>query len=66
MAKNSYNMPSVKDLVRFLQDADRFPVNSMWLATIRAGNYATWPGLTYENAKTHHPTTAKTLEGHMT
>ena len=38
----------------------------MWLAAIKAGNYATCPGLTYENAKTYHPTTEETLKGHMT
>ena len=59
-------MPSVKALVRFLHAAASFPVKSTWLAAIRAGNYATWPGLTYKNAKTYHLNTAETLMGHMT
>ena len=59
-------MPSVKALVRCLHAAAVFPVTSTWLAAIRAGNYGTWPGLTYENAKTYHPTTTETLMGHMT
>ena len=59
-------MPSVKALIRFLHAADGFPVKSTWLASIRAGNYATWTGLTYENTKTYHLTTAETLKGHMT
>ena len=59
-------MPSVKALVRFLHAAAGFPVKSTWLAAIKAGNYATWPGLTYENAKTYHPTTKGTLKAHMT
>ena len=66
MANNAYNILSVKALVRFLQDANRFPVKSMLIAAIRAGNYATWPGLTYGNAKTPHPTTVETLKGHTT
>ena len=66
MANNSYNMPSVKALVRFLHTTAGFPVKSIWLAAIRASNYATWPGLTYKNALTYHPTTAETLKGHMT
>ena len=56
----------MKDLVRFLHAAAGFPVRSMWLASIRAGNYATWPGLTYENSKIFHPTTAETPKVHMT
>ena len=59
-------MPSVKSLVRFLHAAAGFPIKSTWLAAIWAGNYATCPGLTYENAKTYHPTTGETLKGHMT
>ena len=65
-ANNAYNMPSVKALVRFLHSAAGFHVQSTWPAAIRDGNYATWPGLTYKNAKTYHPTTAETLKGHMT
>ena len=59
-------MPSVKALVRFLHAAVGFPVKPTWLAAIRAGNYTTWPGLTYDNAKTYHPTTAETFKVHMT
>ena len=59
-------MPILKALVRFLHSAAGFPVKSTWLAAIKAGTYATWPGLTYENAKIYHPTTGETLKGHMT
>ena len=59
-------MPSMKALVKFLHAADGFPVKSTWLASIRSGNYAMWPGLAYKNAKTYHPTTAENLKGHMT
>ena len=65
-ANNAYDMPSVKSLVRFLHAAAIFPVKLTWLAAIRSGKYATWPGLTYKNAKAYHPTTAETLKGHMT
>ena len=63
---NAYNIPSVKALFSFIHTADGFPVESTWLVDIRAGNYATWPGLAYNNAKTYHPTTAETLKGPMT
>ena len=45
-ANNASDIPSVKALVRFLHVAAGFPVNSTWLAAIKAGNYATWPGFT--------------------
>ena len=66
VAQNAYNMPSVKALIRFLHAADGFRVNSTWLASIKDKNYAKCPGLTYENAKTYHPTAAETLKVHMT
>ena len=65
-ANNAYGIPSVKAIVRFLQSAAGFPVKSTWLDAIGSGNYATWPGLTYENAKTYHPTTTEKLKVHMT
>ena len=65
-ANNSYDILSVKALVRFLHAADGFPFKSTWLDAIRSGNYATWPGLTYKNAKTNHLTSGETLKGHMT
>eukprot|EP00804_Cyclotella_cryptica_P026695 CCRYP_007932-RA/>CCRYP_007932-RA protein AED:0.24 eAED:0.21 QI:0/0/0/1/1/1/2/0/661 len=42
------------------------PVKSTWLAAIKAGNYASWPGLTYANAARHCPDSTKTIKGHLT
>ena len=64
-SNNAYDMPSIKSLVRFLHAAAGFPVKSTWLAAIKASNYATWTGLTYENSNTYHHTTEETLKGHM-
>ena len=65
-SNNAYDLPSVQALVRFLHDVAGFSVKSTWIVANREGNYATWKSLTYENAKTYHPTTAKTLNGHKT
>ena len=43
-----------------------FPVKSTFLAAIKAGNYASWPGLTYANAKNYCPVSIETLQGHLT
>ena len=64
-ANKANEMPSVQAPVRFLQAAAGYPVKSTWLSAIRSGNYKTWPGITYENAKTYHPTITETLKGNM-
>ena len=49
-ALNAHDLPSVGSLVRYLHAATGFSVKSTWLTAIKAGNYASWPGLTYANA----------------
>ena len=36
---SSYDLPSVKALIRYLHTAVVFPVQSTWLASIKAGHY---------------------------
>ena len=57
--------PSVGALVRYLHAAAGFPVKSTWLAAIKAGNYASWSGLTYANASKYYPVPIETLQGHL-
>ena len=49
-ALNAHDLPSVGALVRYLHTTAGFPVNSTWIGDHKAGNYASWPGLTYANA----------------
>ena len=49
-AFSAYDLPSVEALVHYLHATAGFPVKSTWLAEIKAGNYATWLGLTFYNA----------------
>ena len=42
-----------------------FPVKSTWLDTIKAGNFASWPGLKYQNAAKYSPSSDETIKGHM-
>ena len=65
-ALNAHDLPSVGALVRYLHAATGFPVNSTWFAAIEAGNYASWPGLTYANAKNYFPISIETAQGHLT
>jgi hypothetical protein len=56
---------SVGALVHYLHAAAGFPVKSTWLAAIKAGNYASWPGLTYANASKYCPSSDETIKGHL-
>ena len=47
----------------FMQLQD--PVRSTWLNAIKAGNYASWPGLTYNNASRYCPSAEETIKGHI-
>ena len=64
-AYSAYDLPSVGALVAYLHAAAGFPVKDTWLRAIKAGNYATWPGLTYSNAAKYCPDAAETILGHM-
>ena len=64
-AYSAYDLPSVQALVRYLHAAAGFPVKSTWLKAIKAGNFATWPGLTYSNAAKYYPESSETLKGHL-
>eukprot|EP00804_Cyclotella_cryptica_P001437 CCRYP_003680-RA/>CCRYP_003680-RA protein AED:0.63 eAED:0.34 QI:0/0/0/1/1/1/2/0/664 len=59
------DLPSVGALVHYLHAAAGFPVKSTWSAAIKAGNYTSWPGLTYANAARHCPDSTKTIKGHL-
>ena len=49
-ALNTHDLPSVGALVRYLHATAGFLVKSTWLWSIKAGNYSSWPGLTYAKA----------------
>ena len=65
MALNAGDLPSIGALVHYLHAAAGFPVKSTWLAAIKAGNYASWPGLTYANASKYCPDSVETTKGHL-
>jgi len=65
-AINAHDLPSVSALIHYLHAAAGFPVKSTWLAAIKAGNFASWPGLTYANASKFCPSSNKTIKGHLT
>eukprot|EP00956_Cyclotella_meneghiniana_P023402 scaffold45578_cov41-Cyclotella_meneghiniana.AAC.1 len=66
MALNAHDLPSVGALVHYLHATAGFPVKATWLAAIKAGNYSSWPGLTYANASKYCPSSDETIKGHLT
>ena len=64
-AFSAYELPSVEALVIYFHAADGYPVRDTWLKAINAGNYDSWPGLTYINATKYCPSADETIKGHM-
>ena len=64
-AFSAYDLPSVEALVKYFHAAAGFPVRDTWLKAIKAGNFSSWPGLTYKNAAKYCPSATETLKGHM-
>jgi hypothetical protein len=52
-AHSVYECTNKRDLVWFLHAAAFSPVQDTWLTAIRAGHFATWPGLTEDLVRKH-------------
>ena len=64
-AFSDYELPIVEALVRYVHSAAGLPVKSTWLDSIKAVNFASWPGLTYQNAAKYFPSPDEILKGSM-
>jgi hypothetical protein len=65
LAQNIQRLRTKEQLVEYLHRAASHPVKKTWLAAIKAGEYATWPGLTYELVSKHLQNTEETAMGHL-
>ena len=61
----AYDLTSVEDLIRYFHAAAAFPVQYTWLRAIKAGNFESWPGLTYQNAVKFCPICKENIKVHM-
>ena len=52
-------------LVVYFHAAAGYPVRDTWLKAIKAGNYDSWPGLTYINTTKYCPLADETIKSHM-
>jgi len=64
-ALSVYDLPSTKEVVRFLHAALGFPTKATLLTAARNGNLVTFPGLTPDNINKHFPESDETQKGHM-
>ena len=62
---NVYELPSTKQIVRYLHACAGFPTKPTWIKAIRAGNFATWPHLTLKAVQEHFPESDEEKQGHM-
>jgi hypothetical protein len=54
-----------EQLCDYLHRAAGHPVKKTWLAAMKAGEYAIWPGLTYELVSKYLQNTEETAMGHL-
>jgi hypothetical protein len=65
LIQNIQRLRTKEQLVEYLHRAAGHPVKKARLAAIKAGEYATWPGLTYELVAKHLQNTEETAMGHL-
>ena len=65
VANNVYELPSLREGVRFMHAVCGYPVKSTWLKAIRNNHYVGWPLLTVTNVNKHYPETLETPRGHL-
>ena len=57
-ANSVYNLSSTEQAIKWMHVVYRYPVKSMWIKAIKAGNFMGWPVLTNSNVKKYYPETS--------
>ena len=60
-----FNLPNSRQSLMYFHAAAGFPTKESFTDAVRAGNYATWPGLTTTLIAKHFPDSDKSQKGHM-
>jgi hypothetical protein len=60
-----FDLPNYCQTLQYLHALAGFQVKETFLAAVRAGNYATWPGLTTTLIAKHFPDLDEMQKGHM-
>ena len=64
-AMSVYELPSTKEVVRFLHASLGHPTQATLLTAAQHGNLVTFPGMTPQNISRHFPESDATQKGHM-
>jgi hypothetical protein len=64
-ANTIFDLPNTQQSLLYHHAAAGFPPKDAFLDVVKAGNYATWPGLTATLILKHFPDLDKTQKGHM-
>ena len=64
-AFSAYDIPSVEGLLQYFHAAAGLTVLDNWLKDVKAGNFKSWPGLTYQNAAKYCSMCKETIKVHM-
>ncbi len=65
MANVIFDLPDNCQTLMYYHAAVGFPTKETFLSTVRAGNFATWPGLTTTFVSKYFPDSEETQKGHM-
>jgi hypothetical protein len=65
VANAIFDLPNSQQLLMYFHAAAGFPTKESFTDAVRAGNYATWPGLTTTLISKHFPNSDETQKGHM-
>ena len=60
-----FDLPNSRQTLKYFHAAAGFPTKETFLEAVRAGNFATWPGLTTTLIAKHFPDSDETQKGHM-
>jgi hypothetical protein len=60
-----FDLPNSRQTLQYFHAAAGFPTKETFLEAVRAGNFATWPGLTTTLIAKHFPDSDQTQKGHM-
>ena len=64
-AKSVYDLPSIEHAIKWMHAVCGYPVKTMWVKAVKAGNFVGWPLLTTKNINKNYPKTDETLKEHM-
>ena len=64
-ANSVYDLPSIKQAIKWMHAVCGYPVKSTWCKAAKAGNFVGWPLLTEKNINKYYPETDETPKGHM-